>query len=104
MKRISAAIEHGVRNAKVNASSPKGECITKLIVRGDGAADQDRGHAGTARVCLRTRSQVVSARVEEEFGFAEIPVVSFADLYAGKIVLRSIASIRAICLMSGFVL
>ena len=28
----------------------------------------------------------VSARVEEEFGFAEIQVVSFADLYAGKIV------------------
>jgi predicted nucleotidyltransferase component of viral defense system len=24
--------------------------------------------------------------VEEEFGFAEMPVVSFADLYAGKIV------------------
>jgi Nucleotidyl transferase AbiEii toxin, Type IV TA system len=28
----------------------------------------------------------VSAGVEEEFGFAEMPVVSFADLYAGKIV------------------
>ena len=28
----------------------------------------------------------VSAPVEEEFGFAEMPVVSFADLYAGKIV------------------
>ena len=30
-----------------------------------------------------TRS--VSAAVEEQFGFAEIQVVSFADLYAGKI-------------------
>lgn len=28
----------------------------------------------------------VSTRVEVEFGFAEMPVVSFADLYAGKIV------------------
>jgi len=28
----------------------------------------------------------VSAGVEEEFGFGEIQVVSFADLYAGKIV------------------
>jgi predicted nucleotidyltransferase component of viral defense system len=28
----------------------------------------------------------VSARLEVEFGFAEMPVVSFADLYAGKIV------------------
>jgi hypothetical protein len=30
--------------------------------------------------------EALSARVEEEFGFAEMPVVSFADLYAGKIV------------------
>lgn len=28
----------------------------------------------------------VSPRVEDEFGFAEIQIVSFADLYAGKIV------------------
>jgi Nucleotidyl transferase AbiEii toxin, Type IV TA system len=28
----------------------------------------------------------VSARVEAEFGFAEMSVVSFADLYGGKIV------------------
>jgi hypothetical protein len=28
----------------------------------------------------------VSPRVEEEFGFAEIQVASFADLYGGKIV------------------
>src|SRR5258707_14288880 len=28
----------------------------------------------------------VLTRVEEEFGFAEMPVVSFADLYAGKLV------------------
>jgi hypothetical protein len=38
MKQIAAAIEHGVRGAKVNASSPKGEKgITKLIVRADGS-------------------------------------------------------------------
>jgi hypothetical protein len=30
--------------------------------------------------------RAVSARVEAEFGFAEMPIVSFADLYAGKIV------------------
>jgi len=28
----------------------------------------------------------VTEKVEQEFGFAEIPVLSFADLYAGKIV------------------
>jgi len=28
----------------------------------------------------------VSPRVEDQFGFAEIQIVSFPDLYAGKIV------------------
>ena len=38
MKRIAAAIERGVRGAKVNGSAPKGEKgITKLIVRAEGA-------------------------------------------------------------------
>jgi len=30
--------------------------------------------------------RTVSARVEEEFGFAEMRLLSFSDLYAGKIV------------------
>jgi len=41
------------------------------------------------------------ARVEAEFGFAEMPVVSFADLYAGKILAALTPSIRAICSMRG---
>ena len=31
-------------------------------------------------------SRRIMPRAEAEFGFAEVPVVSFADLYAGKIV------------------
>jgi hypothetical protein len=41
----------------------------------------------------------VSARVEEEFGFAEIQVVSFADLYAG-VVAALVANIRPISTIS----
>jgi predicted nucleotidyltransferase component of viral defense system len=87
MKRISAAIEHGVRNAKVNASSPKGEKgITKLIVRGDGVQIKIEVTPVLRGCVYEPEVRSVSARVEEEFGFAEISVVSFADLYAGKIV------------------
>ena len=73
MKRISAAIEHGVRNAKVNASSPKGEKgITKLIVRGDGVQIKIEVTPVLRGCVYEPEVRSVSARVEEEFGFAEI--------------------------------
>jgi predicted nucleotidyltransferase component of viral defense system len=87
MKQIGAAIEHGVRGAKVNASSPKGEKgITKLIVRADGSQIKIEV-TPVLRGCVHEPEvRSVSARVEEEFGFAEMFVVSFPDLYGGKIV------------------
>ena len=87
MKRIAAAIEHGVPGARVNASAPKGEKgITKLIVRADGVQIKIEVTPVLRGCVYEPAVKSVSARVEEEFGFAEMPVVSFADLYAGKIV------------------
>ena len=87
MKRIAAAIEHGVRGAKVNTSAPKGEKgITKLIVRGDGAQIKIEVTPVLRGCVYEPEERSVSARVEEEFGFAEMSVVSFPDLYGGKIV------------------
>lgn len=87
MKRIAAAIEHGVPGAKVNASAPKGEKgITKLIVRGDGAQIKIEVTPVLRGCVYEPEVRSVSARVEEEFGFAEMLVVSFPDLYGGKIV------------------
>ena len=87
MKRIAAAIEHGVRGAKVNTSAPKGEKgITKLIVRGDGAQIKIEVTPVLRGCVYEPGVRSVSARVEEEFGFAEMSVVSFPDLYGGKIV------------------
>ena len=87
MKRIAAAIEHGVHGAKVNASAPKGEKgITKLIVRADGAQIKIEVTPVLRGCVYDPEIRSVSARVEEEFGFAEMQVVSFQDLYGGKIV------------------
>ncbi len=87
MKRIAAAIEHGVRGAKVNTSAPKGEKgITKLIVSGDGAQIKIEVTPVLRGCVYEPEVRSVSARVEEEFGFAEMSVVSFPDLYGGKIV------------------
>jgi predicted nucleotidyltransferase component of viral defense system len=87
MQRIAKEIRRGVPGARVSESGPKGEeCITKLIVRADEAQIKIEV-TPVLRGCIYdpvVRS--VSARVEAEFGYAEMPVVSFADLYAGKIV------------------
>lgn len=87
MKRIAAAIEHGVPGGKVNASAPKGEKgTTKLIVRADGVQIKIEVTPVLRGCVYEPEVRSVSARVEEEFGFAEMLVVSFPDLYGGKIV------------------
>jgi predicted nucleotidyltransferase component of viral defense system len=87
MRRIGDAIVRGIPGAAVERSAPKGETrITKLIVRADEVQIKIEV-TPVLRGCVydpETRS--VAARVEEEFGFAEMQVVSFPDLYAGKIV------------------
>jgi predicted nucleotidyltransferase component of viral defense system len=85
--RIRDRIERGMRGVRVNPSrTADGKTVTKLIVRTTDAQIKIevtpvlRGTVyGPALTC------VVRA-VEEAFGFAEIQMVSNADLYAGKIV------------------
>jgi len=87
MRRIAKEIERRLPGARVSASAPKGEKgITKLIVRADGAQIKIEVTPVLRGCVYEPEVRSVSARVEEAFGFAEMPVVSFADLYAGKIV------------------
>lgn len=87
MLRIGEQIEHSIPGAKVNPSRSADEkIVTKLIVR-----------AGEVQIKIEItpvlRGTVydpvvvaVVPTVEDTFGFAEMQLVSFADLYAGKIV------------------
>lgn len=87
LKRIAAAIERGVPGAKVNASAPKGEKgVTKLTVRANGAQIKIEVTPVVRGCVYEPEVRSVAARVEGEFGFAEMLVVSFPDLYGGKIV------------------
>jgi predicted nucleotidyltransferase component of viral defense system len=87
IRRIGKAIERGVPRAHVSESAPKGEkYITKLIARADDVQIKIEVTPVLRGCVYEPTVRSVSARVEEEFGFAEMPVVSFADLYAGKIV------------------
>jgi predicted nucleotidyltransferase component of viral defense system len=87
MLRIAERIEKGVRGAKVHASRSADEkIVTKLIVRaGEVQIKIEVTPVLRGTVYEPVLASVVPA-VEDAFGFAEIQVVSFADLYAGKIV------------------
>ena len=87
MRRISDAITRGLRGARVDETRLKGEnCVTRLEVRLDGAQVKIEVTPVLRGCVYDPELRSVSDRVEEEFGFGEIQVVSFADLYAGKIV------------------
>ena len=87
MRRISAAIAGGLRGARVGQTRLKDEgCVTRLDVRLDGAQVKIEVTPVLRGCVYDPKLLSVSERVEEEFGFGEIQVVSFADLYAGKIV------------------
>lgn len=84
MARISDRIIKTI-GARVTPSRAEG-AILKLLVRSDGAQIKIEV-TPVLRGCVQEPAlRSVSAAVEEAFGFAEMPVVSFADLYAGKIV------------------
>ena len=87
MLRIAEQIGGGIPGAKIHPSRSAGDdIVTKLIVRsGDVQIKIEITPVLRGTVYEPVITPVVP-RVEEEFGFAEMPVVSFADLYAGKIV------------------
>ncbi|MHC2375104.1 hypothetical protein ACVIWV_010330 [Bradyrhizobium diazoefficiens] len=102
MKRIAAAIKKGLPGAKVTeVVNVREKIVTKLTVqKGDAQIKIEvtpviRGHA------FEPELRDVSPSVEETFGFAQMKVVSFADLYAGKLVaaldIRATSSMSAIC-------
>jgi predicted nucleotidyltransferase component of viral defense system len=85
MKRIAGRVEKGIKGARVTQTTTDGT-VTKLFI-------QERRVQIKVEVTPVMRGSAyepevrgVTPAVEEAFGFAEMPVVSFADLYAGKIV------------------
>jgi predicted nucleotidyltransferase component of viral defense system len=87
MRRTAAAIGRGIPGARVSPSMLQGEnCVTKLIVSADSVQIKIEVTPVLRGCVYEPTARSVSAPVEDQFGFAEIQVVSFPDLYAGKIV------------------
>ena len=60
--------------------------VTKIVVRAEGVQIKVEVTRVLRGYVYEPAVRAVAPRVEDLFGYAEIPVVSFADLYAGKIV------------------
>jgi predicted nucleotidyltransferase component of viral defense system len=87
MRRIASSIETGIHGTRVRRSAPRGEnCITKLFIRANDVQIKIEVTPVLRGCVYDTATMSVAPRVEDQFGFAEIQVVSFPDLYAGKIV------------------
>ena len=85
MKRIDAGVCKGLRGAHTAKSGSEG-AVTRLNVRQGGVQTMIEV-TPVLRGCIhQPETRSVSEAVETTFGFAEITVLSFADLFAGKIV------------------
>lgn len=87
MRRIGATISKNLKGARVAPRILNPENIAaKLDVELDGARIKIEVTPVSRGCVYAPVTMSVSAQVEENFGFAETQVVSFPDLYAGKIV------------------
>jgi predicted nucleotidyltransferase component of viral defense system len=85
LKRISARVRASIKNAKITESKTD-NLVTKLFVNVNGVQIKIDVTPVMRGCVYEAEVRRVSETVEATFGFAEIKVVSFADLYAGKMV------------------
>jgi len=87
MQRLEKKIREGLRGARVTSSilRPEG-IVSKILVEADGVQIKIEVTPVLRGCVYEPKTLSVSRSVEAQFGFAEIQVVSFADLYAGKLV------------------
>ena len=84
MGRTASQVKAKIAKSTVAEGQPGSR--THLLVRADGATTKIDVTPVLRGAIYDAATKSVTEKVEQEFGFAEIPVLSFADLYAGKIV------------------
>lgn len=85
LKRIAEQIAKAIPGTRVTERLYEG-AVTKLEIRAEGVQILIEVTPVLRGTVYPPEIRTVSEAVEDEFSFAEIQVVSFADLYAGKIV------------------
>ena len=86
MKRIARSVEAGIPGSRVDLRQlDREQCANKILIR-QGNVQIKIEVTPVLRGCVYPpEKRAVSRTVEDTFGYAEIQVVSFPDLYAGKI-------------------
>jgi predicted nucleotidyltransferase component of viral defense system len=84
MRRIETRIKAGIPGS-TTAVGGKG-ASTHLLVRAEGVTNEIEVTPVMRGCVYEAELKTVTETVEDTFGFAEIQVLSFADLYAGKFV------------------
>ncbi|MCK5800762.1 MAG: nucleotidyl transferase AbiEii/AbiGii toxin family protein [Deltaproteobacteria bacterium] len=85
MGRITAALLRGLRQGQAHRIAGGGGGDTRLLVTQGRARIKIETSPVARGVVHAPELRQVTAAVEDEFGFAEIRVVSFEDLFAGKL-------------------
>ncbi len=87
LKRIMKTILKSIPSSSVHTSALRDtKSIVKLIVSTQEAQIKIEVAPVLRGTVFPSKNHRVSQRVENEFGFAEVAVVSFEDLYGGKLV------------------
>ncbi len=87
LRRIGERIKSVMKGIRVTESTPATQqTINKLIIRTPDPVQIKIEVTPVLRGCVYDpKTMTICGKAEEQFGFAEISVLSFADLYAGKI-------------------
>jgi len=85
MDRLVTSIEKGVEGAKARRIEGGGGGATRVAVRLGSAEIKIETSPVTRGVIHLPKLMTVSDAVQDEFGFSETQVVSFEDLYGGKL-------------------
>jgi hypothetical protein len=80
MRRLAQLIRGGIRGARVMEAANAEKIVTKLFVEEDGVRIKIEVTPVLRGCVYDPQKRSVSPAVEDQFGFAEIQVVSFADL------------------------
>jgi predicted nucleotidyltransferase component of viral defense system len=88
MRRIAERVQKGIRESRTQLVPLRNEggVVTKVLVRARGVQIKIEVTPVSRGCVYPPERRAVRSQVEERFGFAEASVVSFADLYAGKLV------------------
>ncbi len=86
MQRIAKRIREGLGGAHVMESKSAEHIVTKLFVEADGVRIKIEVTPVLRGCVYEPEMRSVAPAVEDQFGYAEMRIVSLADLYGGKLV------------------